>query len=251
MRTPLVAGNWKMHCTIDEAVALVSSIRQELGSVASVEVAVCPPFTAVKAVADLLADSEIQIGAQDVFFEDSGAYTGEVSPLMLAGMCRYCIVGHSERRGIFGESDDTVAKKFAALRAHGILPVLCIGETLEENESGQTERVLERQVRAVFWKDAPTSDTVIAYEPVWAIGTGRAAEPEGVNDTIRTVRRLLAMLSDEATADSVRILYGGSVNPDNAGDYVGRGDIDGYLVGGASLKAQDFCEIVFRTAARY
>lgn len=251
MRMPLVAGNWKMNGTIDEAVALVSSVRENLGSVDSVEVAVCPPFTALRSVADLLSDSGIRVGAQDVFYHDSGAYTGEISPPMLADMCHYCIVGHSERRALFGETDETVARKFAALRLHGILPILCVGESLEQNEAGDTERVIERQVKAVFEENVPTSDTVLAYEPVWAIGTGRAAEAEGVNDTARTIRRLLTALSDEATADSIRILYGGSVNPDNAADYVARSDIDGYLVGGASLRAADFCDIVFRTAARH
>ncbi len=250
MRTPLVAGNWKMNCTVDESIALVSSIRQNLGTVTNVEVAVCPPFTSLKPIADLLQTSSIRVGAQDVFHEDAGAYTGEISPLMLKNLCHYCIVGHSERRSMFGDTDDMVARKFAALRAHQMVPILCIGESLEQNEAGETAQVIERQVKAVFGKNTPAADSVLAYEPVWAIGTGKAAEPAAVNETIVMIRRLLSELSDEATANSIRILYGGSVNSDNASAYISKSDIDGYLVGGASLKAGDFCGIVSRTASQ-
>ncbi len=249
MRTPFVAGNWKMNCTVDESIALISSIRQNLGAVTNVEVAVCPPFTSLKPVADILHTSSIRVGAQDVFHQDAGAYTGEISPLMLKSLCHYCIVGHSERRSMFGDTDDVVARKFAALRAHQIVPILCIGESLEQNEAGATAQVIERQIKAVFGESVPTVDSVLAYEPVWAIGSGRAAEPDAVNETVVTIRRLLSELSDDATADSIRILYGGSVNRDNARAYVSRSDIDGYLVGGASLKPADFCDIVFRTAS--
>ena len=250
MRTPLVAGNWKMNCAVDESIALVSSIRHNLGAITNVEVAVCPPFTSLKPIADMLHSSSIRVGAQDVFHEEAGAYTGEISPLMLKNLCHYCIVGHSERRSMFGDTDDVVARKFAALRAHRIVPILCVGESLEQNEAGETVPVIERQVKAVFGRSVPTADSVLAYEPVWAIGTGRAAEPDAVNETIVTIRHLLSELSDEATADSIRILYGGSVKPDNAHAYVSTSDIDGYLVGGASLKADDFCDIIFRTVAR-
>ncbi len=249
-RTPLVAGNWKMHCTVAESLVLASRIRQNLGSITSVEVAVCPPYTSLKPVADILSDSSIRVGAQDVFYEDAGAYTGEVSPLMLAELCHYCIVGHSERRSMFGDSDDVVARKVVALRAHGIVPILCIGEDLKQNEAGQTATVVERQLRAVFKRQRPSPDMLVAYEPIWAIGTGRAAEPDTVNETAKFIRLLLADMSDKSTANSVRILYGGSVSPQNAAEYVNRSDIDGYLVGGASLKSQDFCDIVFTTAAR-
>ncbi|MFW6056352.1 MAG: triose-phosphate isomerase [Chloroflexota bacterium] len=249
MRIPLIAGNWKMNCTVDESIALVSSIRQNLGAITNVEVAVCPPFTSLKPIADMLQTSNIRVGAQDVFHEDAGAYTGEISPLMLKNLCHYCIVGHSERRSMFGDTDDLVARKYAALRAHQIVPILCIGESLEQNESGETRQVIQRQVSAVFEKSVPMAGSVLAYEPVWAIGTGRAAEPAAVNETIVTIRRLLSDLSDEATANSIRILYGGSVNPGNASAYISKSDIDGYLLGGASLKAADFCEIIFTTAS--
>jgi triosephosphate isomerase len=249
MRQLLIAGNWKMNCTIAEAVELASSIRENLGAVADVEVAVCPPFVDLDAVRRILEETSIRLGAQDVFYEDSGAYTGATSPLMLAGMCHYVIAGHSERRHWFGDTDDKVARKVASLVRHGIVPILCVGETLEEFESHRTRQVLERQMSAVIRSIEPPADLVVAYEPVWAIGTGKSADPDDVNETVASIRTLLGRSWGEPVADGIRILYGGSVSADNVAGYVKQNEIDGALVGGASLRSHEFCDIVFRAAS--
>ena len=249
MRELLIAGNWKMNCTIDEAIALSSSLRESLGSVVGVEVAVCPPFVALPAVSKVLQDTSVRIGAQDTFYLDSGAYTGAISPAMLAPLCRYVIVGHSERRQSFGETNELVAKKVAALARHQIAPILCIGETLAEFEAGETAAVLERQLAVVLGGVEPLTSLVIAYEPVWAIGTGKSANPTSVNETISFVRGRVAAEWGSDRAGTIRILYGGSVNSGNIADYVQMEEIDGALVGGASLRAQEFCDIVFKSAS--
>jgi len=249
VRRLLVAGNWKMNCTIPEAVQLASSLREGLGTVVDVEVAVCPPFVALQSVAQVLKDTGVQLGAQDAFYEDAGAYTGAVSPRMLAGLCRYVIVGHSERRKWFGESDESVAKKVAALRRHGLTPILCVGETLEQFDAGETASILQRQIRGALEFSPPLEDIVVAYEPVWAIGTGRSADPEAVNATVAGIREVLGRIWDAAVAAGVRILYGGSVTIDNIAAYIRQSEIDGTLVGGASLRATEFCEMVFRAAS--
>ena len=249
MRQPLIAGNWKMNCTIDEAVALASSLRENLGAVVGVEVAVCPPFVDLQAVRSVLVDSSIRLDAQDVFYEDAGAYTGAVSPRMLEGLCHYVIVGHSERRQLFGDTDDGVARKVFALTRHYLVPILCVGETLDEFEGHRTAQVLERQLMAVLRDAEPCPELVVAYEPVWAIGTGRSADPAAVNETVAGIRRLAGDAWGRDVANGIRILYGGSVNAANITGYVRENEIDGALVGGASLRAREFCDIVFATAS--
>ena len=248
-RQLLIAGNWKMNCTLDEAVELASALRENLGSVVGVEVAVCPPFVDLQAVHEILKDSHIRLGAQDVFHEDAGAYTGAVSPRMLQGLCHYVIIGHSERRRWFGDTDDVVSRKVSAAVNHSLMPILCVGETLDEFETGRTMQVLERQVNAVVRESDVLTELVIAYEPVWAIGTGRSAEPGAVNETAGAIRRLIADAWGQDAAGRIRILYGGSVTSENIVGYIRLDEIDGALVGGASLRAHEFCDIVFATAS--
>jgi triosephosphate isomerase len=251
MRTPFLAGNWKMHKTIDEAVALVSDLRGPLDEVGGVDKAVCPPFVALAAVADALAGSSIRVGAQDMYWEEQGAYTGEVSPTMLQGLCQYVIIGHSERRGYFGETDDGVNRKVLAALAHDLTPIVCVGESLEQNEAGETDTFVSGQVRAAMAgiSAEQAARLVIAYEPIWAIGTGKAASSDDANHIIgQSVRGTLADLYGGEVAGAIRIQYGGSVKPGNVGDFMSQPDIDGALVGGASLKAEDFVALVRGTA---
>lgn len=252
MRTPFIAANWKMFKTVAEARHLVSELVPGLQAVAGVEKVLCPPFTDLLAVAALLEGTDIGLGAQNMHWETSGAYTGEISPTMLAELCRFVILGHSERRAYFGETDETVNRKVHAALAHGLVPIVCVGETLEENEAGQTAEVVSRQVRQGLanLSLSDSSALVIAYEPVWAIGTGKAATAEGANAVLADViRPALAELFGEPFAQGVRILYGGSVKGSNAGEFFSQPDIDGALVGGASLKAADFLQIVQAAAA--
>lgn len=251
MRTPCVAGNWKMHKTVSEAVELVKAMKEGLEAVGSVDNVLCPPFTALAPVADLLEDSDIGLGAQNMFWEEEGAYTAEVSPLMVSELAGFVILGHSERRAYFGETDETVNRRVKAAFEHGLTPIICVGETLEQNEADQTAEVVSRQIRgALADVDLAGGDQVlIAYEPVWAIGTGKAATPEGANQVIADViRAALEELYSADLAQNVRVLYGGSVKPHNAADFFTQPDIDGALVGGASLKADAFIEIT-RAAA--
>lgn len=238
-----------MNGTLEEAVELAASLRDALQPSDVVEVAVCPPFVCLKPVQDALRGSHIRLGAQDVFYEDNGAYTGAVSAPMLSGLCVYVIVGHSERRHWFGDTDEWVARKVAALRRHHIVPILCIGETLGERDAGITASVIERQMQAVLRSVAPCKELVVAYEPVWAIGTGRSADPASVNHTVHGIRGIISSEWGDAYADEIRILYGGSVTADNVTAFVGQSEIDGTLVGGASLKCAEFCHIVARSAA--
>jgi len=249
MRKKLAIGNWKMNCTIDEAAQLATALRENLGSVVGVEVAVCPPYIDIPTVREALLHSHIRVGAQDVFHEDGGAFTSAISPSMLEGLCDYILVGHSERRKWFGDTDETVARKLSAILRHGMCPVLCVGEDLEENETGRTRSVLERQLQVALGSMRPSNAVVIAYEPVWAIGTGRAAHGEDVNKTLKWMRQLIGQLWDADSAQVMRILYGGSVTPENVTEFVSQSEIDGTLVGGASLRAPQFCDIVFRTAS--
>jgi len=245
MRKPLVAGNWKMNGDKNGSSTLLDGILAGMGSVKQTEVAVCPPFILIPLVAEKLAGSAVAYGGQDINVHDSGAYTGETSgPMMTDFGCKYVIVGHSERRTYYGESDDIVADKFGAAQKHGLVPILCIGETLEEREAGQTEAVCERQLDAVLGKHGIQSfaNAVIAYEPVWAIGTGKTATPEQAQEVHAFIRAKLAG-QDQAIADGCRILYGGSMKPDNAQELRKQADIDGGLIGGASLKAEDFLGI--------
>jgi len=252
MRKPFVAGNWKMHKTIAEAVVLVRELQAALAGIEGCDVAVCPPFPALAGVREALAGSAIGLGAQNVYWEEKGAFTGEVSPLMLKELCDYVIVGHSERRTIFGETDEMVNKKLHAVLAHSLKPILCVGENLEQNQAGETEEFVGGQVRAAF--TGLTAEQVclvtVAYEPIWAIGTGVPATGEGANDIIGgTVRGTLAALYGDDVAGGIRIQYGGSVNAGNAAEFMAQPEIDGALVGGASLRAADFAAIV-REAAR-
>lgn len=246
-RLPLIAGNWKMNKTVAEALDLVESMLSDLVRISTVERVLCPPFVALAPVAERLRGTEVGLGAQHMHWEDAGAFTGEVSPLMLKDLCTYVIVGHSERRAYFAETDGTVNLRLQAAIRHGLKPILCVGETLSENESGRTVEVVRRQVNLGL--SGFTSDQirgiVIAYEPVWAIGTGKAASPEGANAVVaEVIRPAIEALAGEAEAESIRVLYGGSVKPDNAAPFFRQADIDGALVGGASLKAEDFVGIV-------
>ncbi len=252
MRKPIVAGNWKMHKTAAQARQLVYEIKTDLLGITGVDKVFCPPYIAVPAVAELVAGTDIGVGAQNLHWESQGAFTGEVSAEMVAEFCSYVIIGHSERRAMFGEIDRTVNQKVHAALAAGLIPIICVGETYEENQSGQTGEVVIRQVRAALEDVAreAAEGLVIAYEPVWAIGTGLAAEPDGANMVIREcIRNPIAAAYDETVAQQVRVQYGGSVKPGNAKDFFSQPDIDGALVGGASLKAADFIEIV-RAASR-
>ena len=248
MRTPIVAGNWKMNTTVAEAVALVEAMRDPLDAIAGAECVVCPPFVSLVAVRQALHGTALRLGAQNMYFEPKGAFTGEISPLMLAGLVDYVILGHSERRHIFGETDELVNRKVRAALAHGLRPILCVGETLAENEAGRTEEVVARQLRLGL-AEVPSLDAVVlAYEPVWAIGTGRPATPEGANATMGTLRRL-AREAYGAAADGLRILYGGSVTPDNFAAFIAMPEIDGGLVGGASLNAEGFVAVARQASA--
>jgi triosephosphate isomerase len=248
MRLPMIAGNWKMNTTIDEAVTLVKAMLPELNKIKGVDRVICPPFVSLASVSDVLKGSSVQLGAQNMFYEEKGAYTGEISPLMLAGLCEYVIIGHSERRQYFGETVDTVEKKVQAAVDTGIKPIMCVGETLEENESGKTRDVLARQMASASDRLFFLSDIVIAYEPVWAIGTGRSASGDQANETIGYIRQVIDHQHGSDIAESVRILYGGSVTADNVTEIMGQPEIDGALVGGASLKADAFVSIVQQTA---
>ncbi len=251
-RKPIIAGNWKMHKTLDEALALARGVREGVKDIHHVETVVCPPFVSLLAVAGALAHSHVGVGAQNVFFEEKGAFTGEVAPGMLEGMVDYCIIGHSERRHIFGESDEWVNKKAHALLAHGITPIICVGESLEQNQAGETDTFVRAQVEAALQglSADQVASLVIAYEPIWAIGTGLTASPEAANAIIAgSIRGAIADLYDTATAQAVRIQYGGSTKPGNIVGFMQQPDIDGALVGGASLTAASFVEMVRLTAA--
>jgi len=246
MRTPFVAGNWKMNKTPDTAAAFVREIAPGLNAIDGIDIAVCPPFLAIPAVAQVLTGTKIGVGAQNMYYEASGAYTGEISPTMLQGLCRYVILGHSERRALFGETDEGVNKKIKAALEYNLTPIVCVGESLAQNEAGETQSFVSGQVRAAFagldsWQAAVC---VVAYEPIWAIGTGRSATAQQAGDIIRTsVRDVLADMFGNDTAQAIRIQYGGSVTETNIADYTAQPDIDGALVGGASLKAS-FIDLV-------
>jgi triosephosphate isomerase len=245
MRKPLVAGNWKMHGSRADNARLLRGLLDLLGPETRAEVMVCPPFVYLWETERLLKDTDVGLGAQTLCAEAQGAFTGEVSGAMLRDVgCRYVLVGHSERRQLFGEADALVARKFVAAQAHGLVPVLCVGETLEEREAGRTGEVVERQLAAVLAVSGigAFAHAVVAYEPVWAIGTGRTASPEQAQEVHASIRARLAAL-DATLAASVRILYGGSVKASNARELFAMADIDGGLVGGASLKAEEFAQI--------
>ncbi|HEX2386550.1 MAG TPA: triose-phosphate isomerase [Candidatus Binatia bacterium] len=244
--TPLVVGNWKMHGTLAEAAALAREVLNGGQNIAGVELALAPPFTALSTVAAITRDSLLFLAAQNVHWEMRGAFTGEISPEMVLELgCRYAIIGHSERRHIFHESDEVVAKKVAAAAAAGLQPILCVGETLDERQADKTAAVVSRQLKTALkglGKDV-IKIVSIAYEPVWAIGTGHNATPEQVEAVHRQVRGLLRELGQEPAAADCRILYGGSVKPENAAELAAVPEVNGFLVGGASLKADSFLTI--------
>ncbi len=247
MRTPIIAGNWKMNNTVFESVGLIGDIKYQLESIKGVEVVVCPPFVSLPKVAEMLMGSSIGVGAQNMYFEEKGAYTGEVSPKMLVGICQYVILGHSERREYFGETDELVNRKIKAALVAKLKPIVCIGETLEENETGKTEEVVTRQVKASLEGIPSIENMVIAYEPIWAIGTGKSATEEQANSTIGLVRKVVAEIFGVA-AQELRIQYGGSANAANIAALMAQPEIDGALVGGASLKADEFVSMVEQSA---
>ncbi len=251
MRRPFVAGNWKMNMTAAEARVLLSEMLPGLSAIQEVEIVLCPPFTSILPVASLVTGTPIGVGAQDMYWEASGAFTGEVAPPMVAEFCKYVILGHSERRANFGDTDEHVNRKVKAALAHGLIPIMCVGETLAENESGLTHAVVTRQLKnGLEGVGSPAAaSVVIAYEPVWAIGTGRAASAEDANEVIGVlIRQWLVNAYGDDLAQKVRILYGGSVKASNAGEFFRYPDVDGALVGGASLKAAEFISIVAAAA---
>ncbi|RPI23829.1 MAG: triose-phosphate isomerase [Chloroflexota bacterium] len=252
MRKPFVAGNWKMYKTVSEARHLVSEMVPGLQAVSGVDKVLCPPFIDLLAIAALLEGTDIGLGAQNMHWEASGAFTGEVSPPMVAELCKYVILGHSERRAYFGETDATVNRKVQAALAHNLVPIVCVGETLTEYEAGRTNEVVFRQMKlGLTGIELPDGNAlVVAYEPVWAIGTGRAATGKGANAVVADVIRVaLAEQFGSQVSQEVRVLYGGSVKGDNAAEFFAEPEIDGALVGGASLKAPDFIRIVQAAAA--
>jgi len=248
MRTPIIAGNWKMNTTVSEAMELVKAMKEKLHQIAGVEKVLCPPFISLTTVKELIKGTSIKLGAQNMYFERSGAYTGEVSSAMLTGLCEFVILGHSERRGYFGETDQLVNKKVKAALAVGLTPIVCVGESLEQNNAGETVGVITRQVKAAFEGTASPRVTVIAYEPIWAIGTGKSASGEQANAVIKLIRSTVAQIYGDSVAQAMRIQYGGSVNNANIAEFIKQPEIDGALVGGASLKAADFLGIVEQTA---
>ncbi len=251
MRVPIIAGNWKMNKTPSEARELAASMKDRLLEISSVERVLCPPFIDIPAVAAVVGGTEIGVGAQNLYPEKAGAYTGEISPLMLKELCQYVILGHSERRGYFAETDEFINRKVKSALANGLTPIICVGESLEQYDRGETGRVVSSQVRGVLagLSTEEVLRVVMAYEPIWAIGTGRAATSEGANQVIGgVVRATIAELVGADVADRVRIQYGGSMNAANALDLLQQPEIDGGLIGGASLKADDFVAIV-RAAA--
>ena len=250
MRTPIVAGNWKMHKTVGDTVKFVKEFRSVVKDVTGVEIVIAPPFTAVHAAVEAARNSNIGVSAQDLYWERQGAFTGEVSAAMIAEAgAEYVIIGHSERRTLFGETDAMVNKKTAAAFAAGLTPIVCIGETLDQRERNDTFTVLDRQIKDGL--DGVTADQlaqlVVAYEPVWAIGTGRNATPEQAGEAHAHIRKRLQGWFGADAADRCHVIYGGSVKPDNIADLVRHPDVDGALVGGASLEVASFAEIVFRS----
>ena len=247
MRTPIVVGNWKMNKTASEAVTLVEEIKKGLAGVSEVEVGVCPPFTALDAVGKVLAGSSICLGGQNMYWEPEGAFTGEVSAeMLLTSGCRYVILGHSERRAYFGETNETVNKRLVTALDAGLSPIVCVGETLDQRESGVTAQVVEDHVSGALagLSSEAVGKIVLAYEPVWAIGTGLTATPEQAQEVHALIRALLERLYDAPTSAGVRIQYGGSVKPDNAAELFACPDIDGGLIGGAALQADSFVAII-------
>lgn len=247
MRRPIIAGNWKMNKTIGDAVQLVEALKSKVANVTDVDIVVAPSFIALAAVAKVIENTNIALAAQNMYWEESGAFTGEISPIMLKDIgCEYAIIGHSERRQYFAETNETVNNKVKVAHNHGLTPIVCVGERLEERESGVTEDVVKEQVvnGLAGLSEEEMLKTVMAYEPLWAIGTGKTATPDQVQEVHAFIRGLLANTYSRETAEKVRIQYGGSVKPENIAELMAQPDVDGGLVGGASLQAESFAQIV-------
>ncbi len=253
MRKPMMAGNWKMNMTVAEALALTRQIVQLVGDTTAVEMLLCPPSVCLHPLKAISSAMPFSLGAQNCHWEDSGAFTGEISPPMLHGLADYVILGHSERRQLFGETDETVNKKTHAALTHKLAPIVCVGESLDQNESGQTAAIITAQVQAALagLSAEQLQSLVIAYEPIWAIGTGRAATAETAGEICGLVRNILRESHGAAVADTTRVLYGGSTKPDNIGAIMEQPDIDGALIGGASLEAASYAQMVKITAEHY
>ena len=250
MPIPIVAGNWKMNTSLAEGMRLASQVAANVGVPAGIEVVVCPPFVSLAAVAQALQGTGIEVGAQNMHSEERGAFTGEVAPGMLAGLCRYVILGHSERRALFGETDDIVNRKVAAAVAAGLIPILCVGETLTQREEGRAGDVISRQLRGGLAGLHNVPGLVVAYEPVWAIGTGQAATPGIAHEIMGgVIQPVLTALLGGSVAQDTPLLYGGSVNPTNIESFAQQSSVSGALVGGASLDASQFADIVRLTAS--
>ena len=247
MRRTIIAGNWKLNKNISEAIELANGIKRQVYQVDSLDIVLCPVFTSLYPVAEVITNSNIELGAQDVYWQEKGAFTGEVAPLMLkdAG-CKYVIIGHSERRQYFQETNETVNNKIKAVLKAGLVPIFCVGETLTQREANQTLNIISEQVQqglqGISRQEA--EGLVVAYEPVWAIGTGKNATSQQAQEVHKYIRNLLVKMYNSSVAEGIRIQYGGSVKPENIGELIRQADIDGALIGGASLKVDSFCEIV-------
>ena len=248
MPIPVVAGNWKMNTTLENAVELVKAMQNDLDQVQGVEKILCPPFISIAEIRKLVDRSSIKLGAQNMYFEEKGAFTGEISPVMLKGLCEYIIIGHSERRQYFGDTDELVNKKIKAALNAGLIPILCVGEKLEQREKGEMESIITGQVTAALSEINSIGKLIIAYEPIWAIGTGCAATGQQANGVSKIIRGTVNKLYGDNVAQNISILYGGSVTGSNVKEFISQTDINGSLVGGASLKAADFLSIARQTA---
>ena len=247
MRIPVIAGNWKMNKHIVESVSLVKELKDFVRGIKGVDIVICPPFTSLCLVKEIINGTNIHLGAQNMYWETKGAFTGEISPLMLKDVgCEYVILGHSERRGYYKETSEEVANKTKAAFLANLIPIVCVGENLEERESGKTESIIEQEIMALFPKVDSTlaARMIVAYEPIWAIGTGKSSSPQDANLIIKFIRTLFSAKYGEKIAERIRILYGGSVNHKNIDEFMNESDIDGALVGGASLHALSFSQIV-------
>lgn len=246
MRKPIIAGNWKMNKLTSEAVELAREVKNKAGTISDREIVLCPPFTVLSSVREVIEDSSIKLGAQNMYWEVRGAYTGEISPMMLKDIgCNYVILGHSERRLYFRETNETVNKKARIAFSTGLIPIVCVGETLPQREKGEILTVIEEQVKTGLsgLTREEGKGLVVAYEPVWAIGTGKTATPEEVEEVQRFIRKLLGQMFGEENAQAIRILYGGSINPDNISALMSCENVDGGLIGGASLNVESFVRI--------
>ena len=247
MRIPVIAGNWKMNKTTLESIALVKELKDFVRDMKGVDIIICPPFTSLWVIREIINETNIRLGAQNLHKEEKGAFTGEISPLMLKDIgCEYVILGHSERRKYFKETSEEVAKKTKIAFMHNLIPIVCVGENLEERESGQHKKIIEKEIKALFCEidSVFASKLIIAYEPIWAIGTGKSSNPEDADSIIKFIRQLFLSQYGGKVAEQIRILYGGSVNAKNISEFLDKSDIDGALVGGASLHALSFSQIV-------